>query len=166
MIKELKESNYFAFEGKFYSSFFKKEVEIYIKEGATVEYAEKCVEDFENMSVELIDKICRASKAYCLDFMDMVGEEEIMEEMTVPIYPDTDPREILKCITPVSFSVDEPQDESKIGWQIECNCDWEIEHGMEIDVLDGKLVYLSSFNGYSPWMEYDDEDDYNFVNKI
>ena len=40
MIKELKESNYFAFEGKFYSSFFKKEVEIYIKEGATVEYAE------------------------------------------------------------------------------------------------------------------------------
>ena len=117
------------------------------------------------MSVELIDRICRASKAYCLDFMDIVGEEEIMEELTVPIYPDTDPKEILKCFYPTVLIVEKPDDESKIGWQAECNCDWEIEHGMEIDVLDGKLVYLSSFNDYSPWSEYD-EDDYNFVNRI
>ncbi|MBR6385166.1 MAG: hypothetical protein IKS03_03470 [Ruminococcus sp.] len=164
MIKDLKEGKYFPFEGKFYSSFFGREMKIFI-EGASVEYAEKCIENFNNMSEELKDKIFRAAKAYCLDFMDMVGEEEILEELTVPIYPDTDPKEIYRCIQPSVFIVEEPEDENKIGWQIECNCDWEIEHGMEIDVLDGKLVYLSSFNGYSPWMDFED-DEYNYVNKI
>jgi len=165
MITNLKEGT-FPLEGKFYSTFFKKEMDIYLEEGATVEYAEKCVQDFNNMSPQLVDSICRASKAYCLDFMDMVGEEEIMEELTVPIYPDTNPKEILKCMTPITLIVEKPDDESKIGWQTECNCDWEIEHGMEIDVLDGKLVYLSSFNGYSPWIEHDDNDKSDYSNRI
>ena len=54
--------------------------------------------------------------------------------------------------------VESPQDSARIGYQLECSCDWEEEHGMEIDILDNKLVYLSSYNGESPWDDHSDEE--------
>ena len=42
------------------------------------------------------------------------------------------------------------------------NCDWEEEHGIEIDILDGKLVYLSEYGGESPWEDHSDEE-WNFA---
>ena len=41
--------------------------------------------------------------------------------------------------------------------ELECSCGWEEEHGMEIDILDNTLVYLSSFDGKSPWDDHSDE---------
>ena len=42
------------------------------------------------------------------------------------------------------------------------NCDREEKHGIEIDILDGKLVYLSEYGGESPWEDHSDEE-WNFA---
>ena len=150
--------------GTVYSKLFDKEIEIFLPDDdVTVEYAERCAEAFNNLPVETVENICKASKAYCLWFMEMVDFDT--DELTVRITPETPPMEIMKCFSPSVLVIDSPDDESRTGYQLECNCDWEIEHGMEIDILDGKLVYLSMFNGYSPWLEYDD-DDLNFANAV
>ena len=58
-----------------------------------------------------------------------------------------------------------PADPSRIGYQLACNCDWEEEHGMEIDVLDGKLVYLCEYGGESPWDNHTDEE-WNYALRV
>ena len=140
MIKDIRKTE-FGIEGKLYSKVFNTEMEVMIDEGVNIEYAQKCAEHFNSLNSELVETICKGAKAYCLDFMEMaLGNFD--EELTIPV-----------------------TSENKIGYQLECCCDWEIEHGMEIDILDNKVVYLSSFNGYSPWLEYD-TDEYNYINQI
>jgi len=163
MIKNLIETE-IGRSGTVYCKLFDKEIEIFLPDDdVTVEYAERCVEAFNNLPVETVENICKSAKAYCLWFMEAVDLDT--DELTVMITPETPPNEIMKCFSPSVLVIDSPDDESRIGYQLECNCDWEIEHGMEIDILDGKLVYLSMFNGYSPWLEYDD-DDLNFANAV
>ncbi|MDE6425882.1 MAG: hypothetical protein K2K89_07075 [Ruminococcus sp.] len=150
---------------KLYSEIFHTEIEVSIYDEVSIEYAQKCVEHFRNLSPEMLETICKGAKAYCLDLMDITGGE-LAEDLTIPVTAETQPFEMLKCFKPISLIIEEPEDENKTGYQLECCCDWEIEHGMEIDILDNKVVYLSSFNGYSPWLEYDDEDESNYINKI
>ena len=90
--------------------------------------------------------------------------EEISDEwreelnLAVPVDENTPPADMLKCFSPTGMVVESPQDPARIGYQLECSCDWEEEHGMEIDILDNKLVYLSSYNGESPWDDHSDEE--------
>ncbi|MDE7364089.1 MAG: hypothetical protein K2N27_04265 [Ruminococcus sp.] len=163
MIKDIKQGAY-GIEGKLYSKIFNTEIDVMIDDDADIEYAQKCVEHFNNMTDKMLDTICRGAKAYCLDFMELAGGDWD-EELTIPVNFETPATDMLKCFKPTVFIVEKPADESKIGYQLECSCDWEIEHGMEIDILDDKVVYLSSFNGYSPWRKYDDND-WNYINKI
>lgn len=152
-------------EGRIFCKLCDSEIKLYIPDDeVTEEYAQKCVEALNNMSEETIDVICRAAKAYCLKFME-IAESDFEEEMTVQITSETPAKELLKCFTPTTLIVEEPENDSKIGYQLECNCDWEIEHGMEIDILEERVVYLGTFDGYSPWLEYD-ESEWNFVNSI
>ena len=163
MIKDIRKTE-FGIEGKLYSKVFNTEMEVMIDEGVNIEYAQKCAEHFNSLNSELVETICKGAKAYCLDFMEMaLGNFD--EELTIPVTSETPPLEMLKCFSPTLLIIEEPDDENKIGYQLECCCDWEIEHGMEIDILDNKVVYLSSFNGYSPWLEYD-TDEYNYINQI
>lgn len=55
----------------------------------------------------------------------LIADDEVTEE-----YAE-------KCVEAVNHMSDErnPKDAAKIGYQFECGCDWEIEHGMEIDIL-------------------------------
>ena len=164
MITDIKKGRY-GIEGKMYSEIFSTEIEVRIDEKCSIEYAQKCAEHFNNLSSEIVETICKGAKAYCLDLMDITGGE-LAEDLTIPVNSETPPLEMLKCFRPQMLVIEEPEDENKIDYQLECSCDWEIEHGMEIDILDDKVVYLSSFNGYSPWLEYDDEDESNYINKI
>ena len=151
--------------GKVYCKLWDTDIVVQIfDDDVTLEYAEKCAAAMNDMPSELVDDICQAAKLFCLDFQDSIGED-LSEEMTVPIYEDTDPYEILKNISPSSMQVDSPEDPERIGYQLECNCDWEVEHGMEIDILDNKLVFLSEFCGESPWGDHTDES-WNYATQI
>ena len=146
-------------EGRMYCRLWDKEIAVMLfDEDVTVEYAEKCAEAVNSMPPELIDAICRAAKAFCIEFCGDISEEWRAElHLTVPVDADTDPAEMLKCFSPTVLTVDAPKDPMRIGYQLECRCDWEEEHGMEIDVLDDRLVFLSEFTGDSPWYDHSGE---------
>ena len=112
------------------------------------------------MPEELIDVICRAAKGYCLEFLDEISEDwrnEILSRLHVPVDANTAPREMLKCFEIGTLSVEPPKDPSRIGYQLSGNCDWEEEHGIEIVILEGRLVYLGEYSGESPWSVQGDE---------
>ncbi|MDE5854076.1 MAG: hypothetical protein K2H19_03335, partial [Ruminococcus sp.] len=146
----------FGIEGKLYSKIFNTEIDVIIDDEVSIEYAQKCAEHFNSFNSEIVETICKGAKAYCLDFMEMT-EGDFEEDMTIMVTPETPAIEIMKCFKPTVLIVEKPDDENITGYKLECSCDWEIEHGMEIDILDEKVVYLSSFNGYSPWDYEDDE---------
>lgn len=145
-------------EGKVYCKLWDKEIDVDLYEDVPLEYAEKCAEAMNSMSDDLIDAICRAAKKYCLDFLDAIGGAEENEiDLTIPVDEDTPPLDMLKCFEVGSLIVDAPEDSSRIGYQLSGNCDWEEEHGIEIVVLDGKLVYLGEFADESPWTDHSEE---------
>jgi len=112
-----------------------------------------------------VDIICKAAKAYFFKFMELT-ENGCMEDMTVPVTADSPDSDVMKCFCILSINIEKPEDETRTGYQLECGCDWEPEHGMEIDILDGRPVYLGPYEGNSPWDECDAENEWNFINAI
>ena len=145
-------------EGKVYCKPWDTEINIDLYGDDPLEYAEKCVEAMNAMPDELIDAICRAAKRYCLEFLDDIGGAELNDiVLTVPIDENTPPREMLKCFDVGNLIVSVPKDPSRTGYQLSGNCDWEEEHGIEIVILDDKLVYLGEFADESPWDDHSEE---------
>ena len=132
-------------EGKLYCKLWDKEISVMLfDEDVMIEYAEKCAEAVNSMPPELVNAICIAAKKYCIEFCEEISDEWREElNLAVPVDENTPPADMLKCFSPIGMVVESPQDPTRIGYQLECNCDWEEEHGMEIDILDNKLVYLS-----------------------
>lgn len=148
----------FYIEGKVYCKLWDKDIDVDLYDDVPLDYVEKCAEAMNAMPDELIDAICRAAKRYCLDFLDDVGGAELNDiELTAPIDENTHPREMLKCFEVGSLIVDVPKDNSRIGYQLSGNCDWEEEHGIEIVILDDRLVYLGEYTGESPWDDHSEE---------
>ena len=145
-------------EGRVYCKLWDTEIDVDLYDDVPIEYAEKCAEAMNSMSADLIDAICRAAKKYCIGFLDAIGGASLNEiHLTVPVDEDTPPPEMLKCFEAGVLIVDVPKDPSRIGYQLSGNCDWEEEHGIEIDILDGKLIYLGEYAGESPWIDHSEE---------
>ena len=62
-------------------------------------------------------------------------------------------REILSYITPSVLIIDDNCDENMIEFHVECGCDWECEHGLEITIKDNKILYVGSYNGMPPYFK-------------
>ena len=82
-------------EGTLYFELFDTDIDVLIEEDfEDIGYAEKCAEHLNSLSDEMIDKICRAAKAYCLYALrEWYGFDF---ELSVKITEDTPAREILK----------------------------------------------------------------------
>lgn len=148
-------------EGTVYCKLWDKDIKVSVYDDDTLEYADKCIEAMNNMPQELVDAICKAAKKYCNSFRDEIGDM-LEEDMTVPIDESSSNSEIMQCFEPNVLIIDTPEEPLVVGYQLECSCDWEVEHGMEIDILDDILVNLSSFDGGSPWLDYSD-DEWNYA---
>ena len=145
---------------------FDEEIEVSIDEGVDIAYAEKCAEALNNLPEETVKAIWEAAKKYCLYFMEICGEEwDDWNEMSFKVTKETPAEKLKSEIFPTSLIVDEPEDE-RVGFHLECNCSWEPEHGLEITILDGKLVYLGAFEGREAWDNFDHYDGWNFVNDV
>lgn len=162
MITDIKKGD-FGLEGKVKFELFNTEIEVMIDEDADIEYAEKCASALNDLSQATVEKICKAAKAYCLFFLEECDGSE--EDLPFKVTKDTPAEEILKCIQPSCLIINAPEGDG-VGIHLECNCDWEIEHGMELTLLDGELLYCGSFVDARPWYEYDKDEDWNFANKI
>lgn len=165
MIRDIEEGEY-GLEGFTRWELFDEEIDVTIEEGVDIDYAEKCAEALNGLSEETIKAIWEAAKRYCLFFIDLCGEEwDDWNEMSFKVTEATPAEKIKSEIFPGCLIIDEPEDE-RVGFHIECNCSWEPEHGLEITILDGKLVYLGAFESRYSWSKFKPDEEWNFVNAI
>ena len=108
------------------SKLFNKKIEVWIENTVDMNYANKCAENFESFA-------------------------EINEK--VPC--DISGRDILKYVENPTIYIFPPEGDG-IGYVIEGNCEWEPEHGIDIIMLDNKVMDVGPGEGLSPWSD-DDE---------
>ncbi len=139
--------------GKFFCAKLGYEVEVEADGVVSEDYVRRCAAQIENMSDELYNAIREAAKRYCLAFLrrekDNLGEDFVIEEDYQRVTKDTPAEDIMKMCQFDTLYIGEMEDESQIYFTLGGNCDWEIEHGLETGIQDGKLVYLGSFDDVS-----------------
>lgn len=167
LITHIEEDEYGGLEGFMEWKLFGEEITVSIEEGAEVEYAEKCAEALNSLPEETVNDIWEAAKRYCLFFKNLCEENgddfDDFSEMSFEVTEETPAEKLKSEISPSVLIVDKPEDD-RIGYHIECNCSWEPEHGLEITILDGKLLYLGAFESRYAWAKFDPDDEWNFAN--
>lgn len=141
-----------CFEGKFEFKLFNTQTDVFIDmEEPDTDYINKCIDNLNSLSDELIDELCVYIIKYCNDF------REYFEDEGIEIPEDISGRAILEYIEPVVLGIEDPDDSDIAGYSLEFNVPWEEEHGMEVVIMDNKIMYVSTYNGMGAWCEdYDD----------
>ena len=167
LIKDVQEGLFERLEGFMKWELFDRVLDVTIDKGVPLEYVEKCAEALNSLSEETIKGIYEAAKRYCLFFIDLCGDAWDYDDydMQIRVTEDTPAEDMKSEIRPHVFIVDTPKDE-RIGFHIECGCSWEPEHGLEITILDGKLVYLGGFEDCGAWDKFRPDDEWNFANDL
>ena len=141
-------------EGEVYCRLFHQYIKRYSWEGAGMGYIEKCAAYLNSLSDEVIDRLCEASIRYCNDFCDMVGGEPKKFENI---------RDVLKLIQPNGLSIPKPKDENTPVIDLELNCDWEEEHGMQWIIRNDRVLYVGAYNGENPWGDFTAKKEWNYA---
>ncbi|MDR0525673.1 MAG: hypothetical protein LBG90_07370 [Spirochaetaceae bacterium] len=148
MIANLKVSDDgYAFQGEVWFNLFQMDCLVYIGEGVSIEYAEKCIAMLDNLSGKTVDRICGACVRYCEDFRAFFKEED----MAIP--EGVSGKAILQYVKPLRIFISQPPEKGKTGCSIELNCDWEPEHGMEWTIEEGEIKYVGPFEANPPFSE-------------
>lgn len=165
MITDIKQGEY-GLEGSLDWELFGEKIDVQIEDGTDIEYAEKCAESLQNLPEETVQAIWKAAKRYCLAFIELCGEGwDDLDEMSVEVSEDMPAEKIKSEICPSLLIVNKPNGEG-IGFHLEGGCTWDPEHGIEITILNGKLVYLGPFEDNRAWDNYKPDDEWNFANDI
>lgn len=166
VIKDLQtdENGWFAY-GKFNStSLFKGEmaVSIFIDDGATVEYAEKCIAHYNSLNNN-IDMLLKLQEYLVRFFLYMYSEwkemgiyDEIVNEIEPVMEGYKSGRNLIEYLSEPTLYVYPPKGDG-IGYGIECDCPWEPEHQCLIIIRNDELLYVGQSDGLDAW---GDEDDY------
>lgn len=144
MIKDIITTKYGDLEGKAWNEVFQTDIRVSISSENKLPYAKKCAEYFSNMSEEMVERLCKYCIRYCEEMRELIGEDE------VEVPANIKGKEILSYIEPSVLIIDEACDESIIEFHVECECDWEEEHGLEITIKDNKIIYVGSYDGMPP----------------
>ncbi len=136
--------------GRMVSGLFGKEVDVvlYGDSQGFLEYAEKCAEYFNRLPERLLDDLREYSLRYCEDM-------RVYFDPDAPAVPENvTAQNVLDYAQANCLIIQQPKDETVIGFSVEFSCAWEPEHGMEWTIRDGRALYVADFMGISPW--YDD----------
>lgn len=145
MAMNFTEGKYF-YESKTHFDLFDRDIQVYVgrdSENIDFAYAQRCAESLNNMPEKLIDELCKCSTRYCEEFCDDVGENPPEIKTS---------RDILKYIYPTTLVVDEQRD-GDIVLHLECNCEWEPEHGLEWLVKGDRVLYVGAYSGESAYCD-------------
>lgn len=153
MIKNIQQTKY-GLEGDCYFSLFDRDIRVSIDEDTNEEYANRCIEYLNSLSEEVVLKLCLASIRYCNDFLSMIGEEEKIFEK---------PTDVLSLIYPSVLIIPVPKNGHEPVIDMELNCEWEIEHGMEWIIRADNVLYVGAFNGENPWGDFSEKDCWNYA---
>lgn len=154
VIKNLKTNEYFEVEGEAYLELFDQNITVYIEQESDIEYAELCITYLNTLSDGLIDDICNASIRYCNEFLDDIGED---------IIEFNKPTDVLPYITPNTICIPKPKNKTEPVIDLELNCEWEEEHGMEWIIHNGVVMYVGPYNGINPYGHCDIGEEWNYT---
>jgi hypothetical protein len=124
---------------------FNVEIAIEIEEDTPIDYAEKCADALFRLEDAEIERFCDGAIRYCERM------REYFNEMDVSMPANLSGREILAYIQPCSIYIVPPKSDG-VAFLLSCNCDWEVEHGLECIIKDGKVIYMGSFISTDPWL--------------
>ncbi len=150
LIYDIEEDEYAGFEGGADLDNFDCEVSVTFPSEEKRAYAEKCVEYMQNLDEDTMKRLAKYSYRYYSEFCSMLEEADI-EELEMP--QDVSEQDILDYVYLNTIIVEEECREDRVEFHVECNCDWEIEHGLEFTISDGKILYLGGFNDVPPYMQ-------------
>ncbi|MDP7017186.1 MAG: hypothetical protein QGG36_15380 [Pirellulaceae bacterium] len=151
LIRELKPDT-FGMEGVVDTLLFATEVGVFIEEGASVDYAQKCADYFNSLPDHVIASLCAAAIRYCNEALDAVGE---------PLMEFRSDRDVLNIVYPSVLMVPPGNHESAPVIHMELNCDWEEEHGMEWIIRDDEVLYVGQFTGENPLGDFSEKKSWN-----
>ncbi|HEX3047589.1 MAG TPA: hypothetical protein VHY08_22750 [Bacillota bacterium] len=140
-------------EGEVYCKLFNQYTPLYSWKGAGMGYIEKCAGYLNSLSDEVIDRLCEAAIRYCNDCCDTAGEKQEFKNV----------RDILKLIQPNGLCIPKPKDENTPVIDLELNCDWEEEHGMQWIIRNDEVLYVGPYNGEDPWGDYTRKKEWNYA---
>lgn len=153
MLNNIRKDGYFV-RADVYSPLFNKEVSVTMDAEDHIGYAESCITYFNAFSDDLIVRLCEASIRYRDFFLEYIGEELIVYESA---------RDVLNHITPLTFTIPNPENGDEPVLHMELNCEWETEHGMEWIVRGDKVLYVGGYDGIDPWGDFTKEDEWNYA---
>lgn len=155
-IKNMNKSELFELEGQVYFDLFSKDIQVFIEKDSNVNYAEQCAKCLNSLNEDIISSLCLASIRYCNDFLDAIGEDTLKFDKAT---------DVLALITPSNMSVPIPQNrsESETVVNLELNCTWEEEHGLQWIIRGNKVLYVGAYNGVDPWGDCDLGKEWNYV---
>lgn len=142
---------------RFFSPLFHQEIEVTTMDLDTpLDYIERCVKAFNELTADQLGLLYRYSEAYCMDFCEFVGEEPPAIHK---------PADVLTFIRPMRMEIpavapaDAEQTAAIIHMELEC--DWEVEHGLEWLVREDQILYVGSCNMLKEWEEEQYYAEYN-----
>jgi len=143
VVRDIKEYEYGIVEGKADSLRWGKDISLICDMKEQFPYAEKCLLYFDSITDEIEVKLIKYLFRYFNDYKQYL-DEEFTETYSIS------EENILKHIKIKSIIVDSECRKDRIEFHIEGSCDWESEHGLEITISDGKILYVGPFVDYAP----------------
>ncbi|MBO4484121.1 MAG: hypothetical protein J5738_01870 [Lachnospiraceae bacterium] len=105
-------------------------------------YVKKCIDFFQNMSEAQFDRLTDDVKAYYQEIKECSGDAGGRMPEAI------NGREILDWVYPkVMWIGNDEGREGPVEFIVECDCEWEPEHGLEIVVSDREIIHVGSYDG-------------------
>lgn len=141
-------------EGDFYFELFDSKVGVHLYNNASVEYAERCIETLNALDEAVLRSLFESCIRYCNDFLHMTSRE-------VRVF--NKPSDILMSIEPNSLIIDQLGNVDEPIIHLELECDWDIEHGIEVIIRKGRVLFVGGFKARDPLSEFSPDDPYNYA---
>ncbi|OPH62188.1 hypothetical protein BC351_00865 [Paenibacillus ferrarius] len=152
-MKNIRNTEY-GLVGEMYFSLFDRNIEVSIDDELMIEYANICAEYLNSLNDEVINQFCLAAIRYCNEFLSDIGEDEIGFNK---------PSDVLTLIKPKSLTVPDPQNGLEPVIDMELDCEWEEEHGMELIIRNDTVLYVGAYYGENPWGDYTNKKSWNYA---
>lgn len=109
-----------------------------------IPYAKKCLAFLDAMQEDMEARLRKYLFRYYGWFEQFLDDNDKARIGTIT------EESILSNISIHSVIVDDNCREDIVEFHVEGRCDWEPEHGLEITISDGKILYVGSFDDYPP----------------
>ena len=142
-------------DGFFYCDKLDEGVEVTADSDVSDAYIEKCADAVKNMPQTTLIAIWEGAKKTCLAFIEqekeMLGDSFETARTSPKITADTPSKEMAQYIRLGEMQIEKPSDEKVIGYELSGSCEWDLEGGFEVVIVNDRVIYAGDYRQYSPW---------------